>query len=76
MEGEGAATITDFTQNEDALIYIYDAAGPEPEMTLGLSPDSLDAWLFANGTRVALIEGAGGFFSLDDVILSPITVPA
>lgn len=76
MEGEGAATITDFSENEDALIYVYDATTPAPEMTLELSPDSVDAWLLANGTRVALIEGAGGFFSLEDVILTPVSAPA
>ena len=75
IEGAGPATVTDYSKAEDSLIYLYDSANSAPEMTLGTTTDGFgdpqDALLFANGDLVAVIKGMGGFFSLDDVVLTP-----
>jgi len=73
IEGAEPATVTDFSATEDALIYAYDEADAPPALTLETAPGQPeDALLFANGELVATIEGAGGAFTLDDVILTAI----
>ena len=76
IEGAGPATVTDYSKEEDSLIYVYNSANSAPEMTLGTSTDAfgdpLDALLYANGDLVAVIEGLGAVFSLDDVALTPV----
>jgi len=70
----GPATITDFSNMEDTLVYAYDGSGDAPEMTLehttDPSGDPQDTLLFANKVLVAVIEGMGDSFSLDDVVLT------
>ncbi len=80
IEGAGPATVTDYSKEEDSLIYAYDSANSAPDMTLETTTDRygdpLDALLYANGDLVAVIEGMGGVFTLDDVVLTPISATA
>ncbi|PCH66803.1 MAG: hypothetical protein COC12_12435 [Rhodobacteraceae bacterium] len=79
IEGAGPATVTDYSKEEDSLIYVYNSANSAPEMTLDTTTDAFgdpqDALLYANGDLVAVIEGMGGFFSLGDVVLTPTSAP-
>lgn len=76
MDDAGPATVTDFSTDEDTLVFAYDQAGEAPEMTLEytLDPDGnpMDALLFANGDLMAVVQGTGASFTLDDVILTAV----
>jgi Ca2+-binding RTX toxin-like protein len=73
---DGPVTVTDFSTDEDTLVFAYDQAGDAPEMTLDYTEDPdgdpLDALLYANAQLVAIVEGTGASFTLDDVILTPV----
>lgn len=59
LEGEAAATITDFDPDEDNLVYSYDASQTEPVMTLALQDNgdgTSDALISANGHLVLRVE--------------------
>lgn len=70
----GPVTLIDFSKNEDTLVYAYDEANSPPTMTVETTTDRFgdpdDALLLANGQLVAIIEGMGGVFGLDDVTLT------
>ncbi|WP_122073813.1 hypothetical protein [Pseudophaeobacter sp. EL27] len=55
LEGEGAATVSDFDPDEDQLMYAYDPGDGEPDLTVEMvenSDGSSDAVISANGSVV------------------------
>lgn len=73
----GPVTVTDFVKDEDSLLFAYDEAEDAPDMTLETTKDAFgnpeDAQLYANGTLVAVLQGVGASFDLDDVLLTPVS---
>lgn len=72
LEGESAATVTDFDTEEDRLLYAYDPADGEPEMTMELVENedgTSDALISANGSAVMRIEDQDETFDLAEHLL-------
>ncbi|MGR3759546.1 calcium-binding protein [Roseobacteraceae bacterium NS-SX3] len=69
LETGETATITDFNPDEDRLVYGYDPANGEPELSL-LTRDNgsggSDAIVVANGVEVLRVAGQGGTFTLEE----------
>ncbi|MDE4131651.1 type I secretion protein [Phaeobacter sp. QD34_3] len=81
LEGQDAATITDFQLGEDQLVYTYDpAAGGEPELTVENAANGSggsDAIVYADGVEVLRILAQDGQFDPAlDIRLLPYPVAA
>lgn len=72
LEGQEAATVTDFNPEEDQLVYAYDPADGEPELTMELveQPDgSTNAVVSANGEIILRVQDQDETFDLAEHIL-------
>lgn len=69
LEGHGPAVVTDFDPAEDQLVYAYNRADGDPELTVETSENddgTSDAVIFANGSEVIRVEGQGETFDIDE----------
>lgn len=76
LEGEPAATITDFSRGEDQLIYGYDPLdGPAPALTVDHLPNETegsDAIVYADGVEVIrVLDQDGTFDPAQDIRVIP-----
>ncbi|MEP2718573.1 type I secretion protein [Pseudophaeobacter sp.] len=72
LEGQEAATITDFDTEEDRLIYAFDPADGEPALTMELVENrdgTSDAVISANGSEVIRVLEQDDSFDLAEHIL-------
>lgn len=72
LEGQEAATVTDFDPAEDQLMYAYDPADGEPELTVELienSDGTSDAVISANGSEVIRVLDQDDSFDLTEHVL-------
>lgn len=72
LEGEDAATVTDFDPEEDRLLYAYDPADGEPVLTMELVENedgTSDALVSANGAEVMRIEDQDETFDVTEHLL-------
>jgi Ca2+-binding RTX toxin-like protein len=72
LEGEGPATVTDFDPDEDQLMYAYDPAAGEPDLTVDLVENgdgTSDAIVSANGSEVIRVQDQDDSFDLAEHVL-------
>ncbi|WP_278921553.1 calcium-binding protein [Pseudophaeobacter profundi] len=72
LEGGDAATVTDFTPDEDRLIYAYDPADGEPDLSMEMVENddgTSDAVISANGAVVIRVEDQDDSFDLAEHLL-------
>jgi Ca2+-binding RTX toxin-like protein len=70
-----AATITDFEQGTDVLVYSYAADAEEPVVTFGEGEDTDDAEILINGQAAIILQGVDfAALTLADVMLEQRTI--
>lgn len=73
VDPANAVDITDYAASEDVIVLAYDPAVGAPTVSVQADPDTpADAQVLSNGALVAVVQGAAGSLSADDILLQPL----